>query len=184
MRLTKIIGLLAVLALIVVACGSGGETTTTGSGEPATTEPTGTAAAPAETTTSMGGDNTSGNGDRGLDICSLITPEEAGQWIGAPVSTDPTEDVEGIPELVTCDYVGGHAHVYVQVYDSAIYFAEPGSASRVGEDVDGLGEDAFMESDSVEFLQNDWTVSVSQISGQVETDGLLEMAHLISSRLP
>jgi hypothetical protein len=41
-----------------------------------------------------------------------------------------------------------------------------------------------MDNDGLEFLQNDWTVSVGRISGQVETDSLLEMAHLISSRLP
>jgi ribose transport system substrate-binding protein len=58
MKLTKIIGLLAVLALIVAACSpsSSEETTTTGSETSATTEPTGTTAGPAATTSTMGGE--------------------------------------------------------------------------------------------------------------------------------
>jgi hypothetical protein len=75
-----------------------------------------------------GNDDTSGNGDRELDRCSLVTPEEAGDWIGAPVTAAPAEGIDGNPDPVTCDYVGGRAHVLVQVYDDKIYFAEPGSA--------------------------------------------------------
>ena len=58
MKLTKIIGLLAVLALIVAACSpsSSEETTTTSSETPTTAEPTGTTAGPAETTTTAGGE--------------------------------------------------------------------------------------------------------------------------------
>jgi ribose transport system substrate-binding protein len=58
MRLSRIIGLLAVLALIVAACSpsSSEETTTTGSEAATTTESSGTTAAPPETTTTMGGD--------------------------------------------------------------------------------------------------------------------------------
>jgi ribose transport system substrate-binding protein len=58
MKLTKIIGLLAVLALIVAACSpsSSEETTTTGSESATTTEAPGTTAAPAETTTTAGGE--------------------------------------------------------------------------------------------------------------------------------
>ena len=72
----------------------------------------------------------------------------------------------------------------VQVYDGAVYFAEPGSPSRIGEDLTGLGEDAWTKTGDVNFLQNDWTVSVSRISGQVSDAALLEMAELISSKLP
>jgi hypothetical protein len=128
--------------------------------------------------------NTLGVGDTDLDRCSLITTDEAAQWIGAPVAAAPATGIDDSPDPVTCLYEGADAKVLVQVYEGEEYFAGPGSASRVGEDVDGLGEDAFMDSDSVKFLQDGWAASVAQISGPVDTDSLLEMAHLMSSRLP
>lgn len=132
-----------------------------------------------------GGDgDTLGIGDTDLDRCSLITTDEAGQWIGAPVTAAPAEGIDGNPDPVTCLYEGADATVLVQVYEGEEYFAGPDSASRVGEDVDGLGEDAFMDNDSVKFLQDGWAASVAQISGLVDTESLLEMAHLMSSRLP
>ncbi len=131
-----------------------------------------------------GSDDTSSNGDRALDRCSLVTPDEAAQWIGAPVTAAPAEGIDGNPDPVTCMYEGSSAMVLVQVYDGEIYFAEPGSPSRVGEDVEGLGEDAFIGDGSVRFLQNGWSASVGQISGLVDDDSLLAMAHLMSSRLP
>ncbi|MGB8362233.1 MAG: hypothetical protein WCE80_12625 [Acidimicrobiia bacterium] len=129
-------------------------------------------------------DNTLGIGDTDLDRCSLITVDEAGQWLGAPVTAAPAEGIDGNPDPVTCLYEGSNAMVLVQVYEGEEFFAEPGSSSRVGEDVEGLGEDAFMDNDSVKFLQDGWAASVSQISGLVATDSLLGMAHLMSSRLP
>lgn len=139
------------------------------------------------TVAGCGGSNdatSSGNGDRELDRCSLITADEAGQWIGAPVTAAPAEGIDGNPDPVTCLYEGSTAKVLVQVYDGEVYFAEPGSPSRVGEDVEGLGEDAFIGDGSVRFLQNGWSASVGQISGPVDDDSLLAMARLMSSRLP
>lgn len=131
-----------------------------------------------------GGDETLGIGGTDLDRCSLISVDEAGQWIGDPVTAAPAEGIDGKPDLVTCLYGGSSARVLVQVYEGEEYFAGPDSSARVGQDVDGLGEDAFMDSGSVKFLQDGWAASVSQISGLVDTDSLLEMAHLMSSRLP
>lgn len=129
-------------------------------------------------------DGTLGIGDTDLDRCSLVTTDEAEQWVGAPVTAAPSEGIDGNPDPVTCMYEGSSAKVLAQVYEGEEYFAQPGSASRIGEDVAGLGEDAFMDTDSVKFLQDGWATSVAQISGPVGTDSLLEMAHLISSRLP
>lgn len=127
-----------------------------------------------------------GLGDRDLDRCSLISAQEAGQWFGGPVSAAPSDGVDGEPDPVTCLYeaYGSPNSVFVQVYDGAVFFAEPGSAARTGETLEGLGEDAWTTEGDVNFLQDDWTVSVTRIAGQVPDAGLLEMAELISSRLP
>lgn len=125
-----------------------------------------------------------GIGDTDLDRCSLITTDEAEQWIGVPVTAGPAEGFDGNPDPVTCLYEGGAATVLVQVYEGEEFFAERGSASRIGEDVDGLGEDAFTDGESVRFLQDGWSASVARIIGLVDADSLLEMAQLMSSRLP
>lgn len=130
-----------------------------------------------------GGDDTLGVG-RELDRCSVVSADEAAQWIGAPVQAAPSDDVDGEPSPVTCLYEGANAVVLVQIRDGEVFFAEKGSASRIGEDVDGLGEDAYTDGTKVSFLQSDWSVSVSQIIGLVEGEDLLEMAQLISERLP
>lgn len=133
-----------------------------------------------------GGDdgNTLGVGERDLDRCSLMTVEEAAEWLGDPVSAAPSEGFDGDPNPVTCRYDGANATVLVQVRDGAVFFSEPGSDARTGEDVEGLGEDAFMDADSIEFLQNDWSVSIGLISGLPEDGALLEIAPIISDRLP
>jgi hypothetical protein len=131
-----------------------------------------------------GDDDTLGIGETDLDRCSLMTNDEAAQFIGAPVTSAPADGIDGNPDPVTCLYEGADAKVLVQAYEGEEYFAEPGSASRIGEDVDGLGEDAFMDNDSVKFLQDGWAASVAQIIGLVDSDSLLEMAHIVSSRLP
>jgi hypothetical protein len=128
--------------------------------------------------------DTPGAEGRDLDRCSLMTVEEAAQWLGDPVTAAPSEDLDGSPSPVTCLYEGANASVLLQVRDGAVYFAEPGSASRTGEDVDGIGEDAFMDSDSIEVLQNDWSVAIGLITGLVEDDALLGMAEIVSDRLP
>lgn len=68
--------------------------------------------------------------------------------------------------------------------DGEVFFAEPGSDSRTGEDVEGLGEDAFMDADSIEVLQNDWSVAIGLISGLIEDGTLVEIASIVSDRLP
>jgi hypothetical protein len=133
-----------------------------------------------------GGGDVLGLGDRGLDRCSLVSAEEAEQWLGGTVSAAPSDGIDGKPDPVTCSYQveGSLTSVFVQVYDGEIFFAEPGSASRTGETLEGLGDDAWTKEGDVNFLQNDWTVSVTRIMGQVSDADLLEMAELISSRLP
>ena len=121
---------------------------------------------------------------RELDRCSLVTVEEAEDWLGAPVEAAPSEDLDGSPDLVTCFYQGATGSILLQVRDGAVYFAEPGSPARLEQDVTDLGEDAHMDNDAVRFLQNDWSVSVGQISGVPDPAELLEMARLVSSRLP
>ena len=130
-----------------------------------------------------GDDEVLGLGDRPLDRCSVITVDEAEKWLGAPVTAAPSE-AAGEPNPVTCLYSGSNATVLVQIYDGAVYFAEPGSQARTGDDVTGLGEDAWRRDDTVKFLQNDWSVSVGQIIGLIDPDALMEMAELISERLP
>jgi hypothetical protein len=131
-------------------------------------------------------DDVLGLGDQDLDRCSVMTAEEAEQWLGGTVSAAPSEGFDGKPDLVTCFYEvdGTFNSVLVQVYDGGVYFAETGSAARTGETLQGLGDDAWTQAGDVNFLQDDWTVSVSRISGQVPDADLLEMAQLISSRLP
>lgn len=132
-----------------------------------------------------GNDDVLGLGDRGLDRCSLITAEEAESWLG-PLQQEPApaEGFSGEPDPVTCSYEGSDTRVLVQVYDGEVFFAEEGSASR-GETLEGLGEDAHADNDSVQFLQNEWTASVSYISGRpLSRDELVEIADLMSSRLP
>lgn len=131
-------------------------------------------------------DDVLGLGDQDLDRCSLMTAEEAEQWLDGTVSAAPSEGIDGKPDLVTCFYEvdGTFSSVFVQVYDGEVYFAEPGSAARTGETLQGLGDDAWTQAGDINFLQDDWTVSVTRISGQVPDADLLEMAQLISSRLP
>jgi hypothetical protein len=131
-----------------------------------------------------GDDDTLGAEGRELDRCSLMTAEEAAQWLGDPVTAAPSEDLDGDPDPVTCYYQGANASVLLQVRDGAVYFAEPGSASRIGDDVEGIGEDAFMDSDSIEVLQNDWSVAIGLISGVIPEDALVGMAEIVSGRLP
>lgn len=136
--------------------------------------------------TGDGGDDVLGLGDRDLDRCSLISAQEAEQWLGGTVSAAPAEGIDGEPDPITCLYQveGSPNSVFLQVYDGEVFFAEPGSAARTGETLEGLGEDAWTKEGDVNFLQNDWTVSVSRITGLVSDANLLEMAELISSRLP
>ena len=133
-----------------------------------------------------GDDNVLGLGDRGLDRCSLITEAEAEEWLGGPAVAAPSEGFDDEPDLVTCLYKSEdpRASFLVQVYDGEVFFAEVGSAARLGETIDGLAEDAFQDQGSVKFFQNDWSASVSLISGLIPDEDILEMAELMSSRLP
>jgi len=106
--------------------------------------------------------------------------------MGDGVVAAPSEGFDGKPDIVTCLYTVDETfdNVLVQIYDGEVFFAEPGSDARSGPDLPGLGDDAWTKAGDVNFLQNDWTVSVSRISGQIPDEALLEMAELISSRLP
>ena len=133
-----------------------------------------------------GGDDVLGLGDRNLDRCSLISAGEAEQWLGGTVSVAPSDGIDGEPDPITCLYqkVDAFTSFLIQVYDGEVFFAEEGSASRTGETIDGLGEDAWVGDGKVKFLQNDWSASVSRISGTIPDEDILEMAQLMSSRLP
>ena len=155
-RLIAVLATLA-LALIAAACGNGD-----------------------------GGEDVLGLGDRDLDRCSLVSAQEAEQWLGGTVSAAPSDGIDGKPDPVTCLYQveGSPNSVFVQVYDGEVFFAEPGSAARTGETLEGLGEDAWTKEGDVNFLQDNWTASVTRITGRVSDADLLKMAELISSRLP
>lgn len=132
-----------------------------------------------------GDDDVLGLGDRGLDRCSLITADEAESWLG-PLQEEPAPATgfDDEPDPVTCSYRGERTNILVQVYDGEVFFAEEGSTAR-GETLEGLGEDAHADDDSVKFLQNDWAASVAYISGQpLSRTELVEIAELMSSRLP
>lgn len=156
MRSTRIVALLLALGMVIAACGDGGD------------------------------EDVLGLGDRDLDRCSLVSEAEAEAWLGSGVTAAPSEGFDGEPDLVTCLYEVADTFnsVLVQVYDGEVFYAEPGSAARTGDDLAGLGDDAWTQAGDVNFLQNDWTVSVTRISGQIADEDLLEMAELISSRLP
>lgn len=130
------------------------------------------------------GGETLGADGRELDRCSLMTTEEAAQWLGDPVTAAPSEGLDGDPSPVTCLYEGTNATVLLQVRDGAVYFSEPGSDSRTGEDVEGIGDDAWIDSDGIEILQNDWSVSIGLIIGLLEDEAFVEMAEIVSGRLP
>lgn len=133
-----------------------------------------------------GGDDVLGLGDRDLDRCSLVSAGEAEQWLGGAVLVAPSDGIDGEPDPITCLYqkVDAFTSFLIQVYDGEIFFAEEGSASRTGETIDGLGEDAWVGDGKVKFLQNDWSASVSRISGTIPDEDILEIAQLMSSRLP
>jgi hypothetical protein len=135
---------------------------------------------------SGGGDAVLGLGDRGLDRCSLISETEAEAWLGGTVTAAPSEGFDGESDPVTCFYEADDSNksILVQVYDGEVFFAEEGSAARSGETIEGLGDDAWKGQGKVSFLQSDWTASVSLISGLIPDEDILEMAELMSSRLP
>ena len=134
-----------------------------------------------------GDEDVLGLGDRNLDRCSLISAAEAELWLGVPVSEPaPAEGIDGEPDHVTCRYDNEEDSniILIQVYDGEIFFAKEGSDSRTGETIEGLGEDAWIGDGSVRFLQNQWSASVARIAGQLPDEDLLEIAELMSSRLP
>jgi hypothetical protein len=116
----------------------------------------------------------------------LISAGEAEQWLGGTVSVAPSDGIDGKPDPITCLYqkVDAFTSILIQVYDGEVFFAEEGSASRTGDTIDGLGEDAWIGDGKVGFLQNGWSASVSRISGTIPDEDILEIAQLMSSRLP
>lgn len=152
--------LLCLLAVVVAACGGGDGDTGDGGG---------------------GGD---GGGDRDFDRCSLMTAEEAARWLGDPVDEVGPSEGPGSEETCLYESTTNEKIVLIQVYDGEVYFAEEGSAVRGPNTITGLGDDAWSDVDTVAFLQNDFSVSVSRIFGPVSVDQLQEMAELISTQLP
>jgi len=130
-----------------------------------------------------GGDN--GGGDREFDRCTLMTAEEAEQWLGSPVDeVEPADLPVGADS--TCSYrsTSNERSILIQVDDGEFYFAEEGSGARGPETISGLGEDAHTDGTYVAFLKDGWSVRVSQIQGAMTQAQLEEIAHLIESRLP
>lgn len=126
-----------------------------------------------------------GGGDRDFDRCSLMTAEEAEQWLGSPVDSVGPSDMP-VNSEVTCSYQSttNEKIVLLQVYDGEKYFAFAGSDVRGPDTIAGLGEDAHTDGDSLSFLKDDFTVSISRIQGTITVAELEEIARLIESRLP
>lgn len=128
-----------------------------------------------------------GVGDRDLNRCSLVSVDEAEGWLGNGVIAEPPDGVDGDPDGTACRYQldGEPDSILLQVYNGEVFWAEEGSETRIGETFTGLGEDAYVQTGGVYFLQDDWSVSISRLLGNRVTDEhLMEMAELVSSRLP
>jgi hypothetical protein len=123
-------------------------------------------------------------GDRDFDRCSIMSAEEAAQWLGSPVVVGPSDVPVGAEN--TCRYRNDAAEmqVLIQIYDGEKYWAFPGSATRGPTDIADLGEDAHADGDSVSFLKNEFAASVSRIQGDIPAEDLEAIARLLEPRLP
>lgn len=157
--------LLLVIVLVLAACGGSGDD---GAGDTA------------------GSDNGGGaSSDADFDRCSLMSAEEAAQWIGSPVDLVGPSDVPvGADE--TCVYASSpnETRILLQIRDGAQFFAEEGSGARGPDTIEGIGEDAHSDGSYIEFLEGGFTVRVSQIQGAISLDELKDIAQLIEGRLP
>lgn len=130
------------------------------------------------------GESTGGQEGRSIEPCSLITAAEAEVWLGGPV--DPPAPYTGPDPEPTCVYKspGAQTQILLQVYDGEVYYGGDNLENHPDSQPIDVGDKGISEVGSVEFLQNDWTVSISRISGPVTEESLLAAALLVSSRLP
>ena len=150
--------LIVVLGLLAVACGGGGE---------------------------PGEETSNGGGDRDFDRCSLVSGEEAEQWLGTPVDyVGPADLPVGAEDTCSYESSANQMRILLQVSDGEQYFAFEGSGARGPVTLEGLGEDAHTDGTYVAFLQDGFSVRVSQIQGNIPQQDLEEMAQLVESRLP
>jgi predicted small secreted protein len=132
---------------------------------------------------SCGSDNAEGGG-RDIEICSLITTVEAEAWLSGPV--EPPAPNDGAGSEVTCVYesTGAQTRILLQVYDGAEFYGGDDSELHPDATPVDLGSEGYAEPGSVEFLQNDWTVNITRISGPVTDESLMAAARTVSNRLP
>lgn len=126
-----------------------------------------------------------GTSGREFDRCTLLTAEEAEQWLGSPVDgVGPADLPVGAESTCELESTANEMILLIQVEDGEQYFASEGSGARGPVTITGLGEDAHSDGDSVSFLQNSFAVRVSRIQGVIPVEDLEEIAHIIESRLP
>lgn len=157
--------LLAVLLVLAVPACGGGSGTDQGS--------------------DSGGGSIQGDGEREFDRCTLITAEEAEQWLGSPVDHVGPADLP-VDADATCNYqsTANEKIILFQVNDGERYFASEGSGARGPDTITGIGEDAHTDGTYVEFLSDGYAVRVSRIQGDIPLADLEEIALLLESRLP
>lgn len=145
----------------------------------------GTLAVVAMIIAACGGDDAEAGGGRTIDVCALVTQAEASSFLGGPADSPPT-DSPGNNEA-TCGYEspGAQTRFLLQVYDGENFYSGDNTDLHPdAEPIGGLGEKGYLEPGGVGFVQNDWAVSVSRISGPVSDDTLLAVARRVSERLP
>jgi hypothetical protein len=134
--------------------------------------------------TACGGSEAFEGGGRDIDVCSLITVAEAEAWLGGPV--DPPAPYDGPDPETTCAYTssGAQTRFLLQVYDGPEFYSGDNAELHPEATPVQLGTEGYAEPGSVGFLQNDWAVLVSRISGPVTDESLLAAANTVSNRLP
>jgi hypothetical protein len=148
--------MLALVALVLAACGGGGTPATTTAGGAGATQAAGGGgggATPAPAATQASGDGGGGGGGELADQCSLLTADEVGAAYNQ-TGVKPTQ-VDGGYSAKVCDYLpskGGNIpmlEVAVEKLDS-----RPCEKYRtnVGVDVPGLGDWAYWKDDSAELF--------------------------------
>lgn len=145
---------LAVFVLVVVACGGGGDEVV---------------------------------GGREIDVCS---PDHTGRGnlLSGGGPADPPAPTESPGSNgATCGYEtsGAQTRIFLRVYDGEKFYS--GDDAELHPDaglIGGLGTKGDLEPGGIGFLQNDWAVFVSKISGPISDDTLLAFARMVSERLP
>jgi hypothetical protein len=131
-----------------------------------------------------GGEDNAGGDGRNIETCTLITVAEAEAWLGGPV--EPPAPYDGPDPEPTCVYrsAGAQTQILLQVYDGEQYYGGDNSEIHPDAQPVDVGETGYIENGSVAFLQNDWSVSITRISGPVSDESLVAAARTVSSRLP